>query len=126
MPCGGLNDGELVGKLRGDWQSLYTSNQIKILRPQKPAFARFRGGQLAFRARRFCRPVVGAAGRFGFDGHAFERNANLFADADDALGFLVGGFIKLAVFVAQDKDAHFVVVHLAELVQGLAKAGADM
>ena len=60
-----------------------------------------------------------AAGRFGFNGHAFERDADFFADADDALGFLVGVFVQLAVLVAQDEDAHFVVVHLAELVQVL-------
>lgn len=75
---------------------------------------------------------------------ALQRDAHLFAHPDNALGFIVGIAVQVAVFRTLDQYPHLVVIHLAELIEiqagddahlfievalgmeVLAKAGADI
>lgn len=54
---------------------------------------------------------------------ALQCDAHLLAHSDNALGFIVGIAIQVAVFRTLDQYPHLVVIHLAELIE--VQAGDD-
>ena len=54
---------------------------------------------------------------------ALQRDAHLLAHPDNALGFIVGIAVQVAVFRTLDQYPHLVVIHLAELIE--IQAGDD-
>lgn len=104
-------------------KALFRRTVQKLCRLQTQFLPDLGGCQLVFSVGAVCPFVIVPAGRLGLAGDAFQRNAHLVADTDDALGFFIGVFVELAVFGALNEDAHFVVVDLAELIE--IQAGDD-
>ena len=48
---------------------------------------------------------------------ALQRDANLFANPDNPLGFIIGITVKVMIFRALDQYPHLVVIDLTELVE---------
>jgi hypothetical protein len=61
-------------------------------------------------------PVFVLSCNFGRIRYTLQRDAHLIADADDALRFFVGIFIKLGLLRTSDENPHFIIVNLAKLI----------